>query len=160
MEGLRRLYADEGQLGRVAVFAQEILSAHLSPRLLEGAEVRAFVASRKKWRGITEPQLSEVVATLLSAADGWMSRSLLLAVERKHDAKDLVDAAEELYSASGVHGPAKFGLADLHVIRGARLAKEGANASAALFHFERARELDPSADVAALTRNSTSRPPP
>lgn len=156
MEGLRRLYADEGQLGRVAVFAQEILSAHLSPRLLEGAEVRAFVASRKKWRGITEPQLSEVVATLLSAADGWMSRSLLLAVERKHDAKDLVDAVEELFIARGAQGQATFGLADLHVIRGARLAKEGLNASAALFHFERARELDPAADVAALAELARS----
>ena len=150
MEGLRRLYADEGQLGRVAVFAQEILSSHLAPRLLEGAEVRAFLVSRNNWRGITDPQLSEVVATLLSAADGWMSRSLQLAVERKHDAKDLVDAVEELFAARGAQGQATFGLADLHVIRGARLAKEGVNASAALFHFERARELDPAADVAAL----------
>ena len=156
MEGLRRLYVDEGQLSRVAMFAQEILSAHLAPRLLEGAEVRAFLASRNKWRGITEPQLSEVVATLLSAADGWMSRSLLLAVDRQHDAKDLVDAVEELYSARGAQRQAMFGLADLHVIRGARLAKEGANASAALFHFERARELDPSADIAALAELARS----
>ncbi len=160
IDGLRRLYADEGQLGKVAVFAQDILTSHLEPRLLEGAEVRAFLASRDKWRGITEPQLGEIVATLLSAADGWMSRSLLLAVERKHDAKDLVDAVEELYAAGGSQGQATFGLADLHVIRGARLAKEGVNASAALFHFERAKELDPAADVAglmALARSTRSK---
>jgi S1-C subfamily serine protease len=150
IDRLRRLYVDESQLAKVAAFAQEILSAHVVARLLEGEEVRVFIAKRDKWRGITQPQLQEVVAVLMASVDGWMARSLRLAVERRHDAKGLVDAVEELYVSRGRQGQSTFCLADLHVIRGARLAKEGANASAALFHFERAKELDPSADVVTL----------
>jgi len=150
IEKLRRLYVDESQLSQVVAFTKEILASYVTPRLLEADEVRGFVAKRGKWRGITQPQLSDVVAVLLASVDGWMAKSLRLAVERKHDAKGLVDAVEELYVSRGRRDQAGFSLADLHVIRGARLAKEGANASAALFHFERARDLNPSADVSAL----------
>ena len=150
IEKLRRLYVDESQLAQVASFAHEILASHVVSRLLEGEEVRSFITKRGKWRVITQPQLSDVVVVLLASADGWMSRSLRLAAERKHDAKGLVDAVEELYVSRGRRDQAEFSLADLHVVRGARLAREGVNASAALFHFERARELNPSADVSSL----------
>lgn len=147
---LKLLYVEEADVIKVAGFGRQVLAAHLEPRLLDAALVKAFVVDRAQWSAISSEQLQDVVTTFLDAADDWMGRSLQLAVDRGVDEKGLVDAVEDLFAARGSVNHALFSLAKLHRIRGARLSKEGANSSAALFHFERALELDPSADVAGL----------
>jgi S1-C subfamily serine protease len=154
---LKQLYVATGDVAKVEAFAQEALSTCVVPRVADQALVAGFVENRKRWSAGTSEALRDVVQALLDAADDWMARSLRLAVEQEQAEKGLVDAVEELFLARGSSDQALLSLAKLHKIRGARLAKEGANASAALFHFERAKELDSSMDLGqfiALARST------
>jgi len=147
---LKQLYVNEDDVIKVTAFGRLVLSSHLEPRLLDAAQVKAFVVARAQWSAISSEQLQDVVEAFLDAVDDWMGRSLQYAVDQRVDEKGLVDAVEDLFVARGSSNHALFSLSKLHRIRGARLAKEGVNASAALFHFERALELDPAADVSSL----------
>lgn len=150
MDRLKLLYVEDGDVSKVTDFAQQVLTSYIEPKLPDGELIKAFVISRKQWSSLSSEQLQDVVTALLDAADNWMGQSLQLAVDQKADEKGLVDAIEDLYLARGSKNQALFSLSRLHAIRGARLAKEGANASAALFHFDRALELDASVEVSAL----------
>ena len=145
------LFVDEADVTKVRAFSQEVLASCLEAKVPDTAAVVAFVGQRARWRAISSEALGDVTVALLDAADDWMARSLVLAVEQGVDEKGFVDALEDLFEARGDANQALFSLAKFHRIRGARLAKEGANASAALFHLERASELDPALEVASLT---------
>lgn len=131
---LRLLYVAEGDVAKVESFAQEALAACKDPQPASQVIVATYVSNRKRWAASSGEALRDVVQALVDAVDDWMARSLLLAVEQGVDEKGLVDAVEELFTARGSLNQALFSLAKLHRIRGARLAKEGVNASAALFH--------------------------
>lgn len=147
---LSQLYVEDADVAKVQAFAAEILSAHLEAKVPDAAAVTAFVGKRTRWRAISSEVLSEVLVALFDAADDWMARSLVLAVEKGVDEKGFTDALEELFEARGDANQALLGLAKFHRLRGLRLAREGANASAALFHLERAAELDPAMETASV----------
>jgi len=147
---LHQLYVSPGDVSKVETFAQEALATCVIAKPANQAMVTGFVENRKRWSVRSGEALRDVAQALLDAVDDWMGRSLQLAVSQGVDEKGLVDAVEDLYTARGSSDQALFSLAKLHRIRGARLAKEGVNASAALFHFERAKELDASMDLTEM----------
>ena len=144
------LYVDEADVAKVKIFAEEVLAEHLEAKVPDAAALSAFAQKRARWRAVSSEQLNDVLVALFDAADDWMARSLVLAVDQGVDEKGFVDVLEDLFDARGDGNQVLFSLAKFHRIRGARLAKEGANASAALFHLERAVELDPTMEVASL----------
>lgn len=150
MQRLKSLYVEESDIMKLTQFSQEILASYLEPKIPESTNIKEFIIQRSRWSATYIEQLKPVLTALIDAADNWMDKSLQLAVEKNTDEKGLVDTVEELFRIQGSTNHTSLNLAKLHRIRGARLAKEGANASAALFHLQRARELDPSCPVSSL----------
>lgn len=147
IERLRDLYVTEAEWTRVATTSSEVISLCGELKAADPLLVEAFITQRQRWTGGGGGSLGDVVQAMLDAADDWMGKALHSAVAKGSSEVGLVDAVERLYAERGSADQALFGLAKLHLIRGAKLAKEGANSSAALFHLERAKDLDPQVDI-------------